>query len=156
MPRGRRLALLAITAADRAQLEEIANSTSVPPTLVLRARMILASSEGLTNADVARQVGASPQAVGKWRKRYLDGGVEGLRDEQRPGRPRTFDDAKVARVIDRALQDKPPNATRWSTREVGAAEGVSASTVSRWFRRFGVKLHQSETSERPDDPGLIE
>lgn len=139
MPRGRRLALLKLSAADRAELAEVANSTSMPPALVLRARMILASSEGLTNADVARQVGASPQAVGKWRKRYLDGGIEGLRDEPRPGRPRTFDDEKVAQVINRALHDKPPNATRWSTHSMGAAEGVSASTVSRWFRQFGVK-----------------
>lgn len=69
-----------LTAGDRAELEEVANSTSTPQSIALRARMILASSDGLTNADVARQVGASPQAVGKWRKRYLDGGIESLRD----------------------------------------------------------------------------
>ena len=43
--------------------------------------MILASAEGITNAAVAHRVGASPQAVGKWRKRYLDGGIQGLHDE---------------------------------------------------------------------------
>ena len=156
MPRGRRLAPLTISASDRAELEDVANSTSLPQALVLRARMILASSDGLTNADVARQVGASQQAVGKWRKRYLDGGIESLRDEPRPGRPRTFDDEKVAQVINRALHEKPANATRWSTHSMGAAEGVSASTVSRWFRQFGVKPHQTKTSELPTDPFVIE
>ena len=156
MPRGRQLAPLTITAADRAQLEEVANSTSMPPTVVLRARMILASSEGLTNSDVARQVGASPQAVGKWRKRYLDGGIEGLRDEPRPGRPRTFDDEKVTRVINRALQEKPADGTQWSTHSMAAAEGVSASTVSRWFRLYGVKPHQAKTVELAADPLFIE
>lgn len=156
MPRGRRLAPLTLAAADRAELEDVANSTSTSQSIALRARMILASSTGLTNADVARQVGASPQAVGKWRKRYLDGGIEGLRDELRLGRPRTFDDEKVAQVINRALYDKPANATRWSTHSMGAAEGVSASTVSRWFRQFGVKPHETKTSESPTDPFFIE
>ena len=156
MPRGRQLAPLTIPAADRAQLEEVANSTSMPQAVVLRARMILASSEGLTNSDVARQVGASPQAVGKWRKRYLDGGIDGLRDEPRPGRPRTFDDEKVARVINRALQEKPADGTHWSTHSMAAAEGVSASTVSRWFRLYGVKPHQAKTVELAADPLFIE
>lgn len=156
MPRGRRLASLTLTAADRAELEDVATSTSLPQALALRARMILASCEGLTNADVARKVGASPQAVGKWRKRYLEGGIESLRDEPRPGRPRTFDDEKVAQVIKRALQEKPPNGTRWSTPSMGAAEGVSASTVSRWFRQFGVKPLRAKPSELPTDPLIIE
>lgn len=95
----------------------------------------------LTNAAVARHVGASPQPVGKWRKRYLDGGIQGLHDELRPGRPRTYDDEWVAQVIHRALQEKPPTATHWSTHGMGKVEGISASTVSRWFRLFGVKPH---------------
>ena len=68
----------------------------LPHGLVLRARMILASAEGLTNRAVAERVGASPQAVGKWRRRFLERGVQGLHDELRPGRPRSYDDEKVA------------------------------------------------------------
>ncbi|MCP9859242.1 helix-turn-helix domain-containing protein [Cyanobium sp. Cruz-8D1] len=45
--------------------------------------------------------------VGKWRKRYRDLGLEGLNDELRPGRPRTYEDETVAEVINRALQTKP-------------------------------------------------
>ena len=71
------------------QLKGVADSTAMPYGVVLRARMILACAEGLTNAAVARRVGASPQAVGKWRRRFLDAGIEGLHDELRPGRPRT-------------------------------------------------------------------
>ena len=56
---------------QRHQLQGVARSTSLPHGLVLRARMILASAEGLTNQAVAERVGASPQAVGKWRRRFL-------------------------------------------------------------------------------------
>ena len=108
MPRGRKLAPLKVSEADRTQLQGVANSTTMPHALVLRARMILASAEGITNAAVAHRVGASPQAVGKWRKRYLDGSIQGLHDELRPRRPRTYDDERVAWVINRALRDRPP------------------------------------------------
>ena len=57
--------------------------------LVLRARIILASVEGLTNTAVARQLGISLPTVGKCRKRILDLGVHGLHDDARPGAPRT-------------------------------------------------------------------
>ena len=117
----------------------------MPHGLVVRARMILACAEGLSNAAVAAKVGASPQAVGKWRRRFLERGVEGLHDELRPGRPRTYDDEKVAAVISRALQERPDEATQWSVRLMSAAEGVSKSTVQRWFSLFGVKPHLQET-----------
>jgi transposase len=44
--------------------------------------------------------------VGKWRKRYRDLGLEGLHDELRPGRPRTYEDDKVAEVAGRHTYQK--------------------------------------------------
>jgi putative transposase len=48
--------------------------------------------------------------VGKWRQRYLDLGIEGLHDELRPGRPQTYEDDRVAEVINRggAYQERSP------------------------------------------------
>ena len=93
--------------------------------------MILASAEGLTNAAVARRVGVTPHTVSKWRRRFREAGIQGLHDELRPGRPRTYDDDKVAAVINRALQETPDAATHWSTRTLGRAEGIGKSTVQR-------------------------
>jgi hypothetical protein len=44
--------------------------------------------------------------VGKWRQRYLDLGIGGLHDELRPGRPRTDEDDKIAKVIKRGAADQ--------------------------------------------------
>ncbi|MCY4636565.1 MAG: helix-turn-helix domain-containing protein, partial [Acidobacteria bacterium] len=117
----------------------MARSATLPYALVQRARMILASAEGLANSAVARRFGVTPQTVGKWRRRFRAAGIEGLHDELRPGRPRTYDDDKVAAVINRALQEKPDPATHWSTRTLGRAEGIAKSTVQRWLALFGVK-----------------
>ena len=156
MRRGPKLAELKLSSEQHEQLESVAASTSMPHGLVMRARMILACAEGLSNAAVAAKVGASPQAVGKWRRRFLERGVEGLHDELRPGRPRTYDDEKVAAVINRALQEKPDEATHWSVRLMSTAEGVSKSTVQRWFSLFGVKPHLRETFKLSTDPFFIE
>ena len=99
MPRGSKLASLTLTDEQQNQLQGIAQSATLPYALVVRARIILASAEGLTNAVVAKRVGVTPHTVGKWRRRFREAGIEGLHDEIRPGRPRTYDDDKVAAVI---------------------------------------------------------
>ncbi len=156
MPRGRPLAPLTLTDEQQDQLNGIAQSATLPYALVVRTRMILASAEGLTNSAVARRFGVTQQTVGKWRRRFRAAGIEGLHDELRPGRPRTYDDDKVAAVISRALQESPDAATHWSTRTLGRAEGLSKSTVQRWFALFGVKPHLAKTFKLSTDPFFIE
>jgi len=48
-------------------------------------------------------MGVTGMTVGKWRKRYREYGIEGLHDELRSGRPRTYEDDKVAEVFNRVL-----------------------------------------------------
>ena len=156
MPRGRPLPPLVLTDEQQEQLTALSHSTSMPYGLVQRARIVLACAEGQTNAAVAEQLQVSPSAVGKWRRRFLERGLQGLHDELRPGRPRTYDDDKVAELINRALQEKPDHAGAWSVRRMAAAEGVSKSTVQRWFARFGVKPHLSGTFKLSSDPFFIE
>jgi hypothetical protein len=52
----------------------------------------------------------------QWRRRFAEHGVEGLHDELRPGRPRTIEDDRIAKLINQTLQSKPKNATHWTTR----------------------------------------
>ncbi len=139
MPTGRQLAPLSLDARTRSALLSLSQASALPRSVALRAKMILVSAEGITNTEAGRRVGASPQAVGKWRRRFLERGPDGLYDERRPGRPRSYNDERVAGLIHRALKDKPKCGTRWSTRSLAEAEGLSQSTVSRWLRRFGVK-----------------
>lgn len=156
MPRGRRLAPLALSAEQREQLLAWTRSTSMPRRMVQRARIVLASAEGLTNTEVARRLAVSLPTVGKWRRRFLALGVPGLHDDARPGRPRTYDDQRVAAVIRRALYAQPGDSTTRSVRRIADSEGVSKSTAQRWFARFGVRPHRSEAFKLSDDPFFIE
>ena len=156
MPRGRPLTPLTLDDEERDQLTALSRSNTMPHALVQRAQVILASAEGLNNKAVATQVGLSPNVVGKWRRRFLEAGVRGLHDELRPGRPRTYDDEKVASLVNHALQEEPDNATHWSVRSMAEAQGVSKSTVQRWFSLFGVKPHLTRTFKLSTDPFFIE
>lgn len=74
------------------QLQSIANSRSYPHSLVWLAPIVLTCGAGETKTTIAIRMGLTGMTVGKWRKRYLALGLEGLHDELRSGRPRTYED----------------------------------------------------------------
>ena len=80
-------------------------------------------------------MGLTGMTVGKWRKRYRDLGLEGLHDELRPSRPRSYEDEKEAEVMNWILQSMPTDgSTHWKARSLVAATGISKSTARRWRR----------------------
>lgn len=124
--------------------------------LARRARLVLACAEGKTNTAVAAEVGLSRLTVGKWRARFLEGRLDGLLDEPRPGAPRKISDADVERVLVRTLETTPRDATHWSTRSMAQASGLSPSTISRIWRAFSLQPHRAETFKLSTDPLFIE
>ncbi len=124
--------------------------------LALRARIVLASAEGLSDQAIAEKLGISRATTGKWRRRFLKEGCDGLFDLPRPGKPRTVSDEEVEQVVTKTLESLPENATHWSTRKMSEATGVSTTTVSGIWRAFGLKPHRVETFKLSTDPLFIE
>ena len=87
MSRGRPTTPIRLDCQGRDQLRSIARSRSQPHGMVQRARIVLACAEGESHVAVASRLGISKMTVGKWRWRYLEQGIEGLQDEERPGPP---------------------------------------------------------------------
>ena len=83
-------------------------------------------------------------------------GWTGLRDEPRPGAPRTIDDERIEAVIVRTLESLPPDATHWSSRGMAKASGLSVSTVQRIWRAFGLQPHRIETFKLSTDPVFVD
>lgn len=111
-----------------------------------RARIVLACAEpGTPNGSVAKALGVSRPTVATWRRRFAERGPDGLRDESRPGAPRTITDADVERVVTTTREARPPNATHRSTRSLARATGVSPTAVTRIWRAFALRPHRSET-----------
>ena len=142
---GRPMPPLVLSEDDVQQLQALAKSRSLPHSIVQRAQIVLACGAGETNTAIAKRMGLTGMTVGKWRKRYLEQGLEGLHEELRPGRPRTYEDEDVAEVINRALQTRPTDGSiHWSARSLAAATGISKSTVHRWLQTFSVQPHRQK------------
>ena len=90
--------------------------------LASRARIVLACAEGRSDLAVARDLGTTRETVGKWRRRFVQAGCDGLLDAPRPGAPRRIGDDDVERVVVQTLEALPAAATHWSTRAM--AEGL--------------------------------
>jgi putative transposase len=80
-------------AITRQQVEAFAPWRSLPHALVVRAKVILMACDGMKSIDIAEKIGLSRVSVGKWRGRSLEGGLSGLYDELRPGRPRQIEES---------------------------------------------------------------
>ena len=157
MPRlGRPKKLLVLTDDERETLERWARRPKSPQSLALRSKIVLACVEGSTNREVAARLGVAEATVGKWRSRFVAKRLDGLVDEPRPGSPRTVTDDAVEAVIVKTLQEKPDDATHWSTRSMAKTTGMSQSAISRIWRAFGLKPHLVDTFKLSSDPLFVD
>ena len=100
--------------------------------LALRARVILLAAQGLSLARISAEVSLSWQNCLKWRKRFLESGLDGLYDNKRCGAPRSI--SAEERESLKALAGSGAaggGPGRRSLRQLSEASGHSISTVWR-------------------------
>ena len=156
MARGRQLLPLALSVEENNQLIEWTRRRKTSQALALRSRIILACAQPLGNREVATRLQITPQTVGKWRSRFVERRLDGLLDEPRPGAPRKIGDAQIERVVATTLNQRPRDATHWSTRSLAKKLGLSQTAVSRIWRAFGLQPHRQETFKLSTDPLFID
>src|SRR3954467_5109743 len=151
MRTGRPKEPLILTEEEQERLHSLAHRARSQPALARRTRVVLACAEGLDNKSVATKLRCSLGMVGKWRGRFLEGRLEGLYDEPRPGAPRKLSDDQVEQVVIQTLESTPRGQTHWSTRGLAAATGISRMTISRIWRAFGLQPHRTDTFKLSPD-----
>jgi transposase len=147
---------LNLTDVERDELRTLARAPRTPRALADRCKVVLLDEQGLTYAAIGAKIDMREQTVLKWRGRFLAHRVAGLRDKPRPGAKRKITDERVAEVVRRTLEEKPPDATHWSTRSMAAASGISRSSVNTIWRAFNLQPHRSETFKLSTDPNFVE
>lgn len=147
MPR-RTAVPIALTEAERDDLERNVRRRKGTSALAQRSRMILLAADGLDNRTIASHAGVSAATVGLWRRRFAERRLAGLRDAPRGGRPRKIDDGVVETVIRTTMGSAPEGATRWSTRLMARKLGMSQSAISRIWRASGLSPRRVGSSRR--------
>jgi transposase len=153
---------LALTDAERTELEARARRYTSPYSEVVRAKIVLYAAEGLGNDEIAARLDTPRQVVSKWRKRFHEHRLPGLADQPRGGRPPSFSPDVVVAV--KALARELPTTAgvppaRWhrpdlarTAIEQGIVASISGTTIGRWLSADAIKPWQHRSWIFPRDP----
>jgi transposase len=140
-------------AEDRAELTRWTRTPSLRAGLAQRARIVLLADAGVGTNEIVKRVGVSKPTVIGWKRRYAEGGIAGLADRPKSGRPARVDE--VAVVL--ATLEPPPQrlgVTHWSSRLLADELGISNVWVATIWRRWGLQPWRRETFKFSTDPQL--
>jgi len=139
---------------QKAELTKYARGRSVPLRLVERAKIILQAAAGRQDREIAETLQVGRHTVARWRARFRRFGLSGIeKDAPRPGRTRTVDHEEIVR---KTTQEKPENATHWTTRTLARSLGIGEATVRRTWHAHGLKPHLVDTFKVSRDPQFVE
>lgn len=124
------------------ELQVISRSSKAEKRLVERVNIILAWNQGLSYKQTLEKLGVSEVIIRKWRKRFLESGMDGLQDAPRSGKPARISATAKARVIKLATR-KPKNGyTNLSQRRIAEEAGMSQSKVNQLLKNAELKPHK--------------
>jgi len=147
---------LVLTGEEREQLVRWSRRRKSSQALVLRSRLVLACADGVDNKTVAAQLGCAQVTVGKWRARFVGHRLDGLADDDRPGRPTSITVDQIEDVVVATLESTPGNATHWSRAKMAERTGLSKSTIGRIWKSFELKPHRADGFKLSNDPLFVE
>ena len=142
-----------LSPTDRKRLRSIVDDRNSLQKHVWRARIVLATADGVGTVEIMRTAGVSKTAVWRWQARFMDEGVEGLlRDKTRPpGTPRLPLDV-AERVVALTLCDPPGETTHWTGRLMAKVAGVGLTSVQRIWKAHGLAPHRIRAFKLSNDP----
>lgn len=144
---------IVVTADQLSALRSIVKRQREAAGVVRRARVVLLTAEGVSSVEIASRLELSPEAVSRIRKRFRDGGVEGLQERQKAGRKdHAVPSETVEQIVQLAMSPPPPGRSRWTTRLLGKRVGITSGAVSDVLRKNGLKPHLVRTYKVSRDP----
>lgn len=147
---------LHISDNDRAELESWLRSTTLKQGLVTRAKIILSLSEGQSPRVVAKAQRVSEKTLHKWKNRFLDDGIAGLKDKHRSGRPTLIDAKTVKKVLRLTTERVPRESTHWSVQLMAEYAGITTWQVRQIWEAADLKPHRIKTFKISNDPDFAD
>ena len=142
---------------ERETLVKWSRGRSTPVRVVQRAKIVLLAADGQENKEIATTLGVMERTVGRWRRRFFDGRAAALeKDLPRGGRHATQREKYERLIIKKVQDEKPEDATHWTTRLLAEAVGVSQNLVFRVLRANNLKPHLVKTFKISNDPNFEE
>jgi len=141
---------LAIDSDQMKGLKSLTGRRSSPQRMVMRANIVLLRGQGFSQQEVAARLNVERCVVSKWENRFRKEGLAGLDERHRSGRPPVVAQNTKASILDQAVRPPKP-LSRWSTRTMAKAKGVSNATVHRLWKANDIKPHLTRTFKLSND-----
>jgi len=135
---------LEINNEQREELVTMQRSLKLERRYVDRAKVILLSANGETIDSIMKQVSLSRRAVNKWRQRFKQNGLDGLKDAPRSGKKPFITPEQKAMVIQKACSKPEGGYTNWSQSRIAKEVGISQSKVHQILKEADLKPHKIE------------
>ena len=129
---------------EEQELLTMSRSHKLEKRYVERAMIILHSAKGRTLDQIIELTGKSRPVVNKWRNRFRELRLEGLKDAPRSGKPKTITPEQKAMVIEKACTKPEGGYTNWSQERIAKEVGISQSKVFQILRQADLKPHKIE------------
>lgn len=146
---------LLLSPGDRRSLERVIQRPNARAGHARRVRVVLMAADGVPGVEIGRRLALSVPQVSRIRRRFVEGGVEGLEDQPRAGRGNTVPKAIVEQVIGMVMSFPPAGHSHWSTREVARRVGLGHTAVHEILRENDLKPHQQRTFKISKDPEFV-
>ena len=128
-----------------------------------RLHAILLVAQGLSGHKVARLLGDSPRTVAYWVQQFIEEGLAGLVEVERPGRPSRLSQEQM-KEIDLALRESPLEygltGNLWDGKTLSAfinqqwSINLGVRQCQRLFRQLGFRLRKPRPMIANSDPEL--
>jgi len=153
--------LIDLSADETKQLKLNRRSRKTPVRLLERSNIILLAAQGLPNYQIAEVLKIDVNKVGRWRNRFAEKRLAGIEKDlprgANHGGKNSAAQAKLrSTIIAMTTQDKPKDATQWSTRGLATVLGINHSLVNRVWREVGLKPHLTVQFKVSNDPHFEE
>ena len=146
-----------LSAAETKQLHKNRRSRTTPLRLLERSNIVLLAAKEIPNYQIAQTLGIDVNKVGRWRNRFAENRLAGIEKDlprgANHGGKNSVEQAKLrSKVIAMTTQEKPKDATHWSTRGLAKVLGINHSFVNRVWREVGLKPHLTLQFKVSNDP----
>ena len=149
---------LPVTQTQRAQLQKMAASTTLPHRKVVQAKALLWAAQGLANQEIARRCGVDSDTVRRWRVRFADKGADGVGVIAKGrGRKPALPEGTVAEIVRVTCHEVPDDtSTHWTTRSLAKRFGIGKDAIARVWADHNLKPWRVDNFKLSNDPHFEE
>lgn len=142
---------------EKELMEQMLGSKTLKHVQAVRLQVVLNRAERKSTNQIAHTLRVHPVSVSQIVHRFNESGVEGLlkQPNHKPGL------APVSAEVEKQIctivsQEKPPDATHWSTRSLAQRVGISHTKVHQILQKNGLKPHLVKRFRLSNDPRFAE